>query len=122
MTEQSGFDFEVRMVPADERDELTPAPASDASSVDSGGTSTTSPAVGTGNGVVTTLQKKYDPATNAETTSQETGLLTLGLALYTYEVSSLSALLDCADADPDPPQYVEAILPFVRRFVERHGF
>lgn len=118
MAEGSGFEFEPHTVAADKRDKLTPAATDDTNSTAGKSTAVTPASIGVGNGIVAALKSTYHAEVQAETLAHDT-LLFLGLALFRYEVSSLSALRDCADADPDPPQYVETVLPSVRRLVEQ---
>jgi hypothetical protein len=69
------------------------------------------------NGIVAALQTEYDVGSQPISPTSEKQFLLLGFALYTYDVWSLSALINRAAIDSDPPIYVKEILPFARQLV-----
>lgn len=122
MAEKHEFEFETAIIPAEARGKLETAntTSSNSANADNHTTEATpAPLIGSDDGIVAALQTKFEVESQAETQDGETQLLLLGAALYTYDVWSLPALLENADADPDPPACVEAVLPFTRQLVER---
>ncbi len=122
MAEEHGFEFETAVIPAKAREESARADTTSSNPVHADNDTTEdtpAPLIEPGDGIIAALQAKFDIESQAESPDGETQLLLLGAALCTYDVWSLSALLENADADPDPPACVEAVLPFTRRFVEK---
>lgn len=119
MVEDSGFEFDPNVMAAEERDALAAMSADGSDLTDTENTvASSTPPKETGHGVVAALKATFETEVQGETSAHDTSLLILGIALSYYEVRSLSALLDCANADPHPPQSVEAVLPFARQLVE----
>lgn len=123
MADEHGFEFETNIRPANERDEsvtgdtnCTAIPDTDTPEA------TSSPQIELGNGVVTALQSKFDAEVQEATPPDEMCLTLVGVALISYDVSTLSELIEKTDADADPPPYIEDILPLVRRLVNRYDY
>lgn len=122
MDEEHGFEFDPTVISAEAREESATIDATNSNSAhpdNDSAKATSEPLIEPGERFVVAFQAKFDGELQAEIPDCETQLLLLGAALYTYDVWSLSALLENADADPDPPEYVEAVLPFTRRLVDR---
>jgi hypothetical protein len=116
MSDEHGFGFGEDIRPAAERDNSLTTGTNPTDIPDSENPEATSAtSTESSNGVVRKLRKKYDAESDEISPASEKLLLKLGLALYKYDVQSLSALIRQADLDPEPPMYVKDILPLVRR-------
>lgn len=120
MRDEGGFVFETEILPGAERKEEC---TMNAGNTAPGDNDTPAPPrtqpENAGNGVVAALQAKFNAEMQGPSSKTESPLLLLGAALMRYDVRSLSALLESAEADRNPPTYVVDILPLARHFVHQ---